>query len=72
MKLLNLLSKIQKEQDENNYAYAFLPKFSILPPVSDGILLRLWSDDPIQILLNLAWFLTLRTKLFLEGFVWSH
>ena len=52
--------------------YASMPKFSILPPISDEILLRLCSDDLIQILIKLARFLTLWTKPFLEGFVWSN
>ena len=47
-------------------------KFGILPPISDEILPLLCSDKPIQILFKLAWFLTLRTKSFLKGFVWSH
>ena len=49
-----------------------MQKFTILPPTSDDILPRLCSDYPLQILLKLALFLTLRTKPFLEGFVWSH
>ena len=49
-----------------------MPKFSILSSISDEILPWLCSDDPIQTLLKMAWFLTLRTKPFLEGFVWSH
>ena len=51
---------------------ASMPKFNMWPPISDGVMLRLCSDDPIQILFKLAWFLTSRTKPFLEGFVWGH
>ena len=49
-----------------NVGKSVMPKFSILPP----ILPRLFSDysNPFK----LAWFLTLRTKPFLGGFVWSH
>ena len=58
---------------KNKMKDASIAKFSTLPPISDDILPQLCSDDPmIQILFKLAWFLTLRTKPFLEGFVWSH
>ena len=57
---------------KNKMTNASMPNFSILPTISDEIFPRLCSDDPIQILFKLAWFLMLRTKPFLEGFVWSH
>ena len=43
---------------KNKMKHASMPKFSILPSISDEILLRLCSDDLIQILLKLARFLT--------------
>ena len=48
-----------------------MPKFSILLPISDEILPLLCSNDNIQSHFELAWFLMLRTKPFLEGFVWT-
>ena len=66
--ITNLIVIFRKNKMKN----ASMPKFSILPPISDEIFPRLCSDDPIQILFKLAWFLTLRTKPFLQGFVWSH
>ena len=61
--ITNLLVTFRKEKN------ASMLKFSILPPISDDILLRLCSDDSIQILFRLTWFLTLRTKPFLDGFL---
>ena len=46
-----------------------MPKFSILSPISDDILQQLCSDDPIKILFQLAWFLPLRIKPFLDVFI---
>ena len=67
--ITNLVAILRK-----NKKNASMPKRSILQPLSDNILPRLCSgsDNPIKILFKLAWFLTLRSKPFLEGFVWSH
>ena len=61
--ITNLVAIFRKNKMKN----ASIPKFSILPPISDEILPRLCSDDPVQIFFQLVWFLTLRTKPFLEG-----
>ena len=49
-----------------------LPRISMLVQIVGEILPQLCSNNSIQILLKMAWFLTLGTKPFLEGFVWGH
>ena len=49
-----------------------MPKITMLVQIVGEILSQLCSNDSIQILLKMAWFLTLGTKPFLEGFVWGH
>ena len=56
---------------KNNVQDAYSPKISNLGQIVSEILTQLCSDDSIQILLNLTWFLILWTKPNLEGFVWS-
>ena len=51
---------------------ACLPKISILLQFGGEILALLCSDDSIQTLVILPWFLTLGTEVKLEGFVLSH
>ena len=55
-----------------NIQEALLPKTSIVGQIVSEILAQLYSDDSIQILLNLTWVVTFRPKSSLEGFVWSH
>ena len=57
---------------KNNVQDAYLSRISNLGQIVSEILAQLCSDDSIQILLNLTWFLILWTKPNLEGFVWSH
>ena len=56
---------------KNNFQDAYSPKISNLGQIVSEILAQLCSDDSIQILLNLTWFLILWTKPNLEGFVWN-
>ena len=56
---------------KNNVQDAYSPKISNLGQIVSEILAQLCSDDSIQILLNLTWFLILWTKPNLEGFVWN-
>ena len=56
---------------KNNVQDAYLPKISNLGQIVSEILAQLCSDDSIQILLKLTWFLILWTKPNLEGFVWN-
>ena len=56
---------------KNNVQDAYSPKISNLEQIVSEILTQLCSDDSIQILLNLIWFLILWTKPNLEWFVWS-
>ena len=44
---------------KNEMKNTSIPKFSTLPPISDDVLPQLCSDDPIQILFKMPWFLTL-------------
>ena len=53
-------------------AYVYLPKISISGQTVFEILTQLFSEDSIQICLNLTQFITSGTKSNLEGFVWSH
>ena len=53
-------------------AYVYLPKISISGQIVFEILTQLFSEDSIQICLNLTQFITSGTKSNLEGFVWSH
>ena len=46
-----------------------LPRISMLVQIVGEILPKLCSNDSIQILLKMAWFITLGTKPILEGFV---
>ena len=56
---------------KNNIQDAYSPKISSLGQIVSEILTQLCSDDSIQILVNLTWFLILWTKPNLEGFVWK-
>ena len=56
---------------KNNVQDAYLPKISYLGQIVSEILAQICSDDSIQILLNLTWFLILWTTPNLEGFVWN-
>ena len=49
-----------------------LPKISMLVQIVGEIFPRLCSNDSIQILLKMAWYLTLGTKPILKGFVWGN
>ena len=57
---------------KKNIWKAYLPKPSIVGQIVSDILGLFCSDDSIQILLNLIWFLMLWPESNLEGFVWSH
>ena len=46
-----------------------LPRISMLVQIVGEILPQLCSNDSIQILLKMAWFITLGTEPILEGFV---
>ena len=56
---------------KNNVQDSYSPKISKLGQIVSEILAQLCSDDSIQILLNLTWFLILLTEPNLEGFVWN-
>ena len=56
---------------KNNIQQAYLPKTSISGQIVAKILAQLYSDDSIQILLNLTQFITLGTESNLGGFVLS-
>ena len=56
---------------KNNVQDAYSPKISNSGQIVSEILAQICSDDSIQILLNLTWFLILWTKPNLEGFVWN-
>ena len=56
---------------KNNVQDAYSPKISNLGQIVSEILAQLCSDDSMQILLNLTWFLILWTKANLQGFVWN-
>ena len=47
-------------------------KLAFQGKLSFEILVQLFSDDSIQICLNLTQFITSGTKSNLEGFAWSH
>ena len=53
-------------------AHVYLPKISIMGQTVFEILTQLFSEDSIQICLNLTQFITSGTKSNLEGFVCSH
>ena len=57
---------------KNNIWKAYLPKTSIVGQVVAEILVPFCSDDSIQIILNLTWFLMLWSESNFVGFVWSH
>ena len=57
---------------KNNVRDAYSPKISNSGQIVSELLAQLCCDDSIQIILNLAWFVRLRTRWDLEGFVWSH
>ena len=44
----------------------------MLVQIVSELLSQLCSNDSIQILLKMAWFLTLGTKSILKGFVWGY
>ena len=57
---------------KKNIWKTYLPKTSIVGQIVLEILVPFCSDDFIQILSNLIWFLILWTETNLEGFVWNH
>ena len=57
---------------KKNTQKAYLPKTSISRQIVSEIFAQLWSDDSMQIPLNLLFFIMLRNKSNLEWYVYSH